>query len=885
MPPEHPARDMQDTLYLAAPVRSLAGIAGDAAPHAHLGHADPLHGEAPAAGAADRARARLPPRQPRPDAHADVHAGRRPGRRRGRHAGRSQGHADRVRCASCSAPNASVRFRPSFFPYTEPSAELDISCGACGGTGVGCGMCKRTGWIEVLGSGMVHPAVFEAVGYDPERYTGLRLRRGHRARRAAEVGRRGHPPVLRERPALPGAVPAVKLVYHWLRELVDVPADRRDRRARDRAARLRGRVGRARRAAGHRFRDHREPPRLPEPSSASRARRRRSGACRCSCRTAGRLPPARPDGKPDRSPIRLDGRSISTDRARALPALLRAGVRGARSAPSPAWLPERLEAAGVRPINNVVDVTNYVMLEMGQPMHAFDLARLAGGRLRDPARAAGRAAARRSTASSATLDPDMLVIADAERAVGGRRRDGRPRLGDRTRRRRGSCSRAPTSMPASVRRTSKRLGLKTEASIRFERGGDIEAPPAGIARAAALLRSRSAPARRPGRRSIATRRRAPTSRIALRAVAHRAPPRPGGPAATTCRRILEPLGFARRRTPTAASRMDRDRADASASTSSREVDLIEEVGRHYGFDRLPATFPAAGDAASRRPIRGSRASACVRHALHGGGLLRGDDLRVHRDGGGAAVLRARRASRRRSRTRSRRSSRCCGRRCCRGWSTSCAHNRRRGRKDVRLFETGSRFARGRRRARRRRSSGAARRASRTGRRRRAPVDFFDVKGVVEVLCAAFGVSAPEFDAGRLPVSRPRPRGRTCGADGHGARSACVGQLLPAIAEARGFPAGEEVYVARDRPGRARLARRRRRRCAPSRCRAFRRSCATSRSSSTTPCLRLPFVALSVRRRRRRSRRSSSSIATRAKAFRTAASACRCASRSARPSAR
>ena len=66
-----------------------------------------------------------------------------------------------------------MRFRPSFFPYTEPSAELDISCGACGGTGRDCSMCKRTGWLEILGSGMVHPAVFEAVGYDPERYTGF----------------------------------------------------------------------------------------------------------------------------------------------------------------------------------------------------------------------------------------------------------------------------------------------------------------------------------------------------------------------------------------------------------------------------------------------------------------------------------------------------------------------------------------------------------------------------------------------------------------------------------------------------------------------------------------------------------------------------------------
>jgi phenylalanyl-tRNA synthetase alpha chain len=64
-----------------------------------------------------------------------------------------------------------VRLRPSFFPYTEPSAEVDISCRACGGAG--CSVCKQTGWIEILGSGMVHPAVFEAVGYDPEAVTGF----------------------------------------------------------------------------------------------------------------------------------------------------------------------------------------------------------------------------------------------------------------------------------------------------------------------------------------------------------------------------------------------------------------------------------------------------------------------------------------------------------------------------------------------------------------------------------------------------------------------------------------------------------------------------------------------------------------------------------------
>jgi len=63
-----------------------------------------------------------------------------------------------------------TRFRPSFFPFTEPSAELDAQCGVCGGSG--CATCKGTGWIEILGSGMVHPAVLEAAGIDSERYTG-----------------------------------------------------------------------------------------------------------------------------------------------------------------------------------------------------------------------------------------------------------------------------------------------------------------------------------------------------------------------------------------------------------------------------------------------------------------------------------------------------------------------------------------------------------------------------------------------------------------------------------------------------------------------------------------------------------------------------------------
>lgn len=70
-------------------------------------------------------------------------------------------------------PKVPVRFRPSFFPFTEPSAEIDIGCVMCAGSGEGCRVCSGTGWLEILGAGMVHPAVFENVGYDSETWTGF----------------------------------------------------------------------------------------------------------------------------------------------------------------------------------------------------------------------------------------------------------------------------------------------------------------------------------------------------------------------------------------------------------------------------------------------------------------------------------------------------------------------------------------------------------------------------------------------------------------------------------------------------------------------------------------------------------------------------------------
>jgi phenylalanyl-tRNA synthetase alpha chain len=171
MPAEHPARDMQDTLYLAAPVPGLEGGRAATLLRTHTSgmqirymeqHRPPVRLIAPG---------RVYRRDGLDLTHSPMFT-----QVEGLVVDEGITLADLKGTLVTLAHelfghDRGTRFRPSFFPYTEPSAELDISCAACGGKG--CGMCKGSGWIEVLGSGMVHPAVFEAVGYDPERYTGF----------------------------------------------------------------------------------------------------------------------------------------------------------------------------------------------------------------------------------------------------------------------------------------------------------------------------------------------------------------------------------------------------------------------------------------------------------------------------------------------------------------------------------------------------------------------------------------------------------------------------------------------------------------------------------------------------------------------------------------
>ena len=169
MPPEHPARDMQDTLYLDAPLRTSAGRPGTLLRTHTSGvqirymetHEPPVRIIAPG----------LVYRRDTPDlTHSPMFQ-----QVEGLLVGEDVTMTDLKGTLECFlqrlfTPDTQVMFRPSFFPYTEPSAEVFMSCVFCPGDG--CAVCKGTGWLEVLGSGMVHPAVLEAVGYDSERLTG-----------------------------------------------------------------------------------------------------------------------------------------------------------------------------------------------------------------------------------------------------------------------------------------------------------------------------------------------------------------------------------------------------------------------------------------------------------------------------------------------------------------------------------------------------------------------------------------------------------------------------------------------------------------------------------------------------------------------------------------
>lgn len=160
-------------------------------------------------------------------------------------------------------------------------------------------------------------------------------------------------------------------------------------------------------------------------------------------------------------------------------------IRGVKIAPSPWWLQRLLLAVGLRPINNVVDVTNFVMLEYGQPLHAFDFAKLAGGRI-VVRRANPGETIRTLDGSDRQLDPEMLLICDAEVgvAVAGVMGGGNSEVSEATTE---ILLESACFNPVSIRRTSKRLNLATDSSYRFERGVDPDGTVRALERATRLI--------------------------------------------------------------------------------------------------------------------------------------------------------------------------------------------------------------------------------------------------------------------------------------------------------------------------------------------------------------------------------------------------------------
>jgi phenylalanyl-tRNA synthetase beta chain len=276
-------------------------------------------------------------------------------------------------------------------------------------------------------------------------------------------------------------------------------------------------------------------------------------------------------------------------------------LRGVNVGPSPEWLRQRLEALGQASINNVVDATNYVMIELGHPLHAFDMDLLAEKRIVVRRARAGEKM-RTLDGMERALTNEMCVIADATRSVaiagvmGGS--DSEIRSASRN-----LLLESAWFDPISIRRTSKALGLRTEASMRFERGADMEMAETASRRCAELIQQLGGGEVLAGAVDVYPgRAEAPridlTRKEFLRVMGADVPD-------AKIEAILAGLGFAPARSDDARGIVESPGATWKCRRQSwrgdvaREVDLVEEVARIYGVDKFPACLPAARLPAAR----------------------------------------------------------------------------------------------------------------------------------------------------------------------------------------------------------------------------------------------------------------------------------------------
>lgn len=282
-------------------------------------------------------------------------------------------------------------------------------------------------------------------------------------------------------------------------------------------------------------------------------------------------------------------------------------ISGCKISPSPEWLVKRLNAIGIRSINNVVDITNLVMMELGQPLHAFDCDRLAGKRI--VVRRAGEGEPFTTLdGQQRALDSEDLVICDAERpvALAGVMGGLNSEIENST-----TCILLESACfkPAAVRKTSKRLGLHTESSHRFERGIDIGGVARALDRAAALIVELSGGTMAGGALDVYPGKREPVS-IPFR------PERANSLIGIDLAReeILDILTRLECRIVEGAAGIVQVEPPSYRIDIEREIDLIEEVARLNGFDRIPASMPIAR-ITSDRPSRHQQLEKRVRNIL------------------------------------------------------------------------------------------------------------------------------------------------------------------------------------------------------------------------------------------------------------------------------
>ncbi len=275
--------------------------------------------------------------------------------------------------------------------------------------------------------------------------------------------------------------------------------------------------------------------------------------------------------------------SVTIDAPELCPRYAARVIQGVKVAESPAWLQQRLESVGIGVINNIVDVTNFVLMEYGQPLHAFDYHKLTENRI--VVRRAGEGE------HIITLDevereltPDMLVIADAEQpvALAGIMGGYDSEITEET------CDVLLESAyfnPSSVRATAKALGISTEASYRFERGADPSAVPAALDRASQLIAELAGGTICEGVVDVYPGQQ-PLTEIQLR------PERVNFVLGTTLEasemvQILDRLGC----NVDATGDIYHVTVPTFRADITREIDLIEEIARVHGYDNIPTTLP------------------------------------------------------------------------------------------------------------------------------------------------------------------------------------------------------------------------------------------------------------------------------------------------------